>query len=139
MQAAEALGHMGYPAAVPALVAALPVVRARPAQGGGGSARGPAGHVHVGSQVAYVRDYDVEIAQGASIADPIVDVVTSGVVLDGRSMGVTTYTFVTHERVIARSLSRLTGEDAGDSPRAWERWWAEHGAEWAERGPREEP
>lgn len=34
------------------------------------------------NQVAYVRDYDVEIAQGASIADPIIDIVQDGVILD---------------------------------------------------------
>jgi type II secretory pathway component GspD/PulD (secretin) len=34
------------------------------------------------NQVAYVQDYDVEIAQGASIADPIIAVVQDGVVLD---------------------------------------------------------
>jgi Flp pilus assembly secretin CpaC/tetratricopeptide (TPR) repeat protein len=36
------------------------------------------------NQVAYVQDYDVEIAQAASIADPIVNVVEDGVILDVR-------------------------------------------------------
>ncbi|MCC6406035.1 MAG: hypothetical protein IT453_02635 [Planctomycetes bacterium] len=36
------------------------------------------------NQVAYVKDFDVEIAQAASIADPIVDVIQDGVVLDVR-------------------------------------------------------
>ncbi|MCE9593516.1 MAG: hypothetical protein K8S98_04920 [Planctomycetes bacterium] len=36
------------------------------------------------NQVAYVKDFDVEIAQGSSIADPIVDVIQDGVVLDVR-------------------------------------------------------
>jgi type II secretory pathway component GspD/PulD (secretin) len=34
------------------------------------------------NQVAYVQDYDIEIAQGASIADPIIDVIQDGVILD---------------------------------------------------------
>jgi type II secretory pathway component GspD/PulD (secretin) len=36
------------------------------------------------NQVLYVQDFDVEIAQGASIADPILDVAQDGVVLDVR-------------------------------------------------------
>jgi type II secretory pathway component GspD/PulD (secretin) len=36
------------------------------------------------NQVAYVQDYDVEIAQAASIADPIINVVEDGVILDVR-------------------------------------------------------
>jgi len=41
-------------------------------------------NISVMNQVAYVQDFDVEIAQAASIADPIVDVVQDGVVLDVR-------------------------------------------------------
>lgn len=40
------------------------------------------GNLTVLNQVAYVKDFDVEIAQAASIADPIVDVVQDGVILD---------------------------------------------------------
>ena len=36
------------------------------------------------NQVVYVKDFDVEIAQAASIADPIIDVVQDGVILDVR-------------------------------------------------------
>ncbi len=42
------------------------------------------GHLAVLNQVAYVQDFNVEIAQAASIADPIVNVVQDGVVLDVR-------------------------------------------------------
>lgn len=40
------------------------------------------GHVAVINQTAYVRDFDVEVAQAAFIADPRVDVIQDGVVLD---------------------------------------------------------
>ncbi|MCA8950324.1 MAG: hypothetical protein KDE27_12535 [Planctomycetes bacterium] len=40
------------------------------------------GHVAVINQTAYVRDFDVEVAQAAFIADPKVDVIQDGVVLD---------------------------------------------------------
>jgi type II secretory pathway component GspD/PulD (secretin) len=41
-------------------------------------------NISVMNQVAYVQDFDVEIAQAASIADPIIDIVEDGVVLDVR-------------------------------------------------------
>lgn len=41
-------------------------------------------NITVLNQVAYVQDFDVEIAQAASIADPIVAVIQDGVVLDVR-------------------------------------------------------
>jgi general secretion pathway protein D len=40
------------------------------------------GHVAVINQTAYIKDFDVEVAQAAFIADPKVDVVQDGVVLD---------------------------------------------------------
>jgi len=40
------------------------------------------GHVAVINQTTYVRDFDVEVAQAAFIADPKVDVVQDGIVLD---------------------------------------------------------
>ncbi len=36
------------------------------------------------NQIAYIQDYDVEIAQASSIADPIIRVVEDGVILDVR-------------------------------------------------------
>ncbi len=40
------------------------------------------GHVAIINQTAYVRDFDVEVAQAAFIADPKIDVIQDGVVLD---------------------------------------------------------
>lgn len=40
------------------------------------------GHVAVINQTAYVRDFDVEVAQASFIADPKVDVIQDGIVLD---------------------------------------------------------
>ncbi|MEQ1633001.1 MAG: hypothetical protein ABL997_11560 [Planctomycetota bacterium] len=42
------------------------------------------GHVAVINQTAYVRDFDVEVAQASFIADPKVDVIQDGIVLDVR-------------------------------------------------------
>ncbi len=40
------------------------------------------GHVAVINQTSYVRDFDIEVAQAAFIADPKVDVIQDGIVLD---------------------------------------------------------
>lgn len=48
-------------------------------------------HLMVLNEVAYVKDFDVEIAQAAVIADPIIDKVREGVVLDVRPI-------VSHDR-----------------------------------------
>ena len=49
------------------------------------------------NQVAYVQDFDVEIAQAASIADPIIAVIQDGVVLDVRPVVSADRRFITME------------------------------------------
>lgn len=49
------------------------------------------------NQVAYVQDFDVEIAQGSSIADPIVNVIQDGVILDVRPVVSADRRFITLE------------------------------------------
>ncbi len=49
------------------------------------------------NQVTYVKDFDVEIAQAASIADPIVDVIQDGVILDVRPVVSADRRFITLE------------------------------------------
>jgi len=49
------------------------------------------------NQVAYVQDFDVEIAQAASIADPIIDVIQDGVILDVRPVVSADRRFITLE------------------------------------------
>ena len=49
------------------------------------------------NQVAYVKDFDVEIAQASSIADPIIDVVQDGVILDVRPVVSADRRFITLE------------------------------------------
>jgi type II secretory pathway component GspD/PulD (secretin) len=55
------------------------------------------GNLSVLNQVAYVQDFNVEIAQAASIADPIVNVVQDGVVLDVRPVVSADRRFITLE------------------------------------------
>ena len=127
VQAAEALGTMSYAAAVAPLYERLtaPASPASRASSGGGR-RAPHANIFVGSQRAIVQDYDVEVAANSAIADPNINVVTEGSVLDAAVISA-----AQKERTaLRRSLSKLTGADPGDTTAAWRRWWKEHGDEW---------
>lgn len=122
--AAEALAAMAYPEAVEPLVKRLASL-----QSGGGS-YAPRQHIYNGRQRSYIQDFDVEVAQGAAIADPIVNILIEGSVLDVAVVGVTEYQLATESVVLRRALEDLTGAKPGDSAAAWQRWWQEHGDEW---------
>ena len=111
VRAAQALGQAGYAAAVPALVASL--------QSGGSPDRVPHAHVFFGKQTAYLQDFDVEVAAGSSVADPIVNVLPSGVVLDA---GVRSISIERHLIEVRRSLHQITGHRPGATARSWNRW-----------------
>ncbi|HPF13003.1 MAG TPA: HEAT repeat domain-containing protein [Planctomycetota bacterium] len=116
LRAAQALGQAGYAAAVPALLGAL--------SGGSGAARRvPHAHIFVGTQTAYIQDFSPEVAQGSAIADPEINVLTSGVVLDA---GVASITIERHRIELRRALQRITGHRPGLSPEAWNRWLASY-------------
>ncbi len=54
-------------------------------------------NLQVLTEIAYVKDFDVEIAQGSVVADPVVDVVKEGVILDVRPTVSNDRRFVTLE------------------------------------------
>jgi hypothetical protein len=90
--------------------------------------RPAASNIFVGRQIAYIQDFDVEVAQGEAIADPQVNVLTEGAVLDARLLSASSA--LAHERsAIYDSLARLTRADVARSARAWQSWLDEHGAE----------
>jgi len=117
LHAIEAMSNMGYAAAVEPLVVHLTMLQAS-----SGAAVGTRANLYVGGQRAIVRDFDVEIAQGQSIADPIVGVVESGVILDVRS--VAQITRVAEQRAVTAALRELTGESLPAKPGPWIEWWA---------------
>jgi hypothetical protein len=125
---AEALGNMGFEAAVPALITRLASLSNAPAPGGTGV--GGRGYIFVGSQVAYVQDFDVEVAQGASVADPQINVLTEGSVLDVRAIGVTIETVAFESRRVRGALQRLTGANPGNSSKSWLDWWETNKGRW---------
>ncbi|MEM9800795.1 MAG: hypothetical protein AAGA20_10760 [Planctomycetota bacterium] len=58
---------------------------------------GARANLSVLNQVAYVQDFDVQIAQAASIADPIINVIQDGVILDVRPVVSADRRFITLE------------------------------------------
>lgn len=116
---AEAFGELGHADAVKLLVMAGPNAAAGLAGGGGSS---PRAYIAFVNQQAYIRDFDVEVAQAAFIAEPKVDVLQSGTVLDVTVVG------VVEERIIIqayrRALQKLTRLDPGADPRSWANWLA---------------
>jgi len=112
---AEALGVAGFPAAIPALKAQLAKVTSK-VKASSASAP-PRSHIFIGKQTAYVQDFDVEVAQGAAVADPAVNVLTQGSVLDVRvlaitSKGVTTKRELRALRAAIAQLERIAKERA---------------------------
>ncbi|MBL8862643.1 MAG: HEAT repeat domain-containing protein [Planctomycetes bacterium] len=114
--AAAALGEIGHAAALPLLVGRLAALQS------GGHPGGTRAHVSFTRQAAYVRDFEPQIAQGASIADPLVDVATEGTVLDVRV--VTSHVRVEVERrALCAALQRISGARLPLEPGRWLAWW----------------
>src|SRR5690606_24554021 len=88
----------------------------------GGATRG---HIAILDQQAYVRDFDVEIAANALIADPKIDVLHSGVVLDVTVAAVTPMRLRVL-RAYRKSIASLAGDDPGRDPEGWAAWLADH-------------
>jgi len=134
IRTAEAYAGLGNAEAINQLVMAGPTAGRALAAGGGGGTRG---HIAILTQQAYVRDFDVEVAQAAFIADPKVDVLQSGTVLDVTVAG------VFEERVIVRAYRRalksLAKADPGGNPRKWATWNSERLASSATAKPASTP
>ena len=73
-----------------------------------------------------MQDFDVEIAQGAVIAKPIIGVLQSGVTLDVAVAGVFVIR-MEERRAVLRTLAALTGKELGADPAAWRSWWSSQG------------
>ena len=103
LRSAQALGELGFKEAAEPLVKALADTW-RP------------NRVHIASlrQRAYVKDYDVEVAQTAFIADPVVDVLQEGSILD---VGLISVSIV--RRAYRGARARVPGGDLGADPKAW--------------------
>jgi hypothetical protein len=122
--AAEALGVIGVPAIAPALVSALAATSAA-----GSVTRAPASSIFFGRQIAYIQDFDVEAFSGAVAADPQINVLTEGAVLDVRVLSISQRQALSHERSSLRgALRQLCGQDFHYDTKKWSQWLEEHPA-----------
>ncbi len=124
----QALGAMAYPSTVEPLMAHLG--RVNSAIQSGRPSAGSSGSIYVGTQTAYVQDFDVEVANGSAIADPQINVLVEGAVLDARVLGSYVVSYASEARLVRGALSDLTGMDQGNSNRAWLAWWEANKAQW---------
>jgi nitroreductase len=100
--AAHALALLGDPRAIHVLVRRI------------SHGSSPRAVVEFGSQISYVSDYDVEVAQSSNIADPIIGVIQEGVVLDVKVLDVSIdETYV--ETVLVDAFNALAGAHAKDA------------------------
>ena len=90
---------------------------------GGGAQRA---HIYLATQLSFVQDFDVEVAQTAFIADPIVGILQEGQVLDVRVLATERKADIVERRVLRSSLRNLSGVDMGDDAEAWAKWWSKN-------------
>lgn len=77
------------------------------------------------TQISFVQDFDVEVAQTSFIADPVIGVIQEGLTLDIRVLSTVGEIEVYERPALASALSSLTGKDLGDNPKAWGEWYFE--------------
>jgi hypothetical protein len=123
--AATALGEMGYPAAVEPLVA-----RMAAALQSSTDARAPHSNIFTGRQIAYIQDFDVEVAQFQAVADPQVNVLLEGMVTDAAVISSREEGVEVELVAIRQALEKLVGFRPGGTAREWLRWWEKEGSKW---------
>lgn len=133
IHAVEALGTLGDVSALEPLLVHLARLAPQSASGGGA----PRAHLLFGNQVGYLRDFDVQIAQGSAIADPIPDSIADATQLDVRvsGVGVESVSPAAERRAICRALSAISGEKPSEDPERWFAWWKAR----SEAAPRSDP
>ncbi len=113
VNAATALGTLGDLGAVGPLISRYQVV--------GGS--GQSVYISQVNQISYVQDFDVEVAQTAFIADPVIGVIQDGLTLNFRALSHTGTYDVYEGAAYAGALRSLTDKDFGNDPKAWAEWY----------------
>jgi hypothetical protein len=113
VNAAQALGWMGDADGVGPIIARFQVV--------GGS--GQSVYIAQVNQISYIQDFDVEVAQTAFIADPVIGVIQDGLTLHFRALSHSGTVDIYEGRAYADALVRLTDKDFGTDARAWAEWY----------------
>ena len=114
--AADALGRLGDVRAIKYLVYRFE------AHGGGA----PRVYSMFANQLTFIQDFDVEVAQTAFIADPVVNVIQEGIVLDATVVATEQTYHFTERQVVYAALRKLTGADVPNEQGAWAKWYREN-------------
>ena len=72
----------------------------------------------------------MEVAQFQAVADPSVNVLVEGSVLEAGVHGIKDVHYAVESRAIRTSLGQLTGANPGKSAKAWLGWWEENQDKW---------
>jgi hypothetical protein len=75
------------------------------------------------NQVSYIQDFDVEVAQTAFIADPVIGVIQDGLTLNFRALSHTGTYDIYEGAAYAGALRQLTDKDFGTDAKAWAEWF----------------
>jgi hypothetical protein len=113
VHAADALKVLGDASAVGPLIARIQV--------NGGS--GQSVYISQVNQISYVQDFDVEVAQTAFIADPVIGVLQDGLTLNFRALALNGEFDVYEAAAYAGALRQLTDKDFGTDAKAWAEWY----------------
>jgi hypothetical protein len=82
-------------------------------------------------QVSFIQDFDVEVAQTAFIADPVVGTIQEGLVLDVQVIATSAVGEFVEREVVHMALRKMTGAtEVKNQPGAWAAWWKEHKSEY---------
>ena len=112
VHAIEALGALGDAGAVGPLIARYQIA--------GGS--GQSVYISQTNQISYVQDFDVEVAQTAFIADPVIGVIQDGIVLHFRALATSGYIDIYERGALNEALHGLSGKSL-DSAKDWAEWY----------------
>lgn len=121
VRAAAALGHARVGQFVPPLMDRLYTLTR--AAGGTSTGRPARSYLFIGRQTAYVQDFDVEVARFSSVADPVINVLTTGSVLDVGVINTSQVTILQEIQTVRKSLGRITGQGDRWKARQWQKWW----------------
>ena len=73
---------------------------------------------------AFVQDFDVEVAAGSSVADPVINTLMEGSVLGASAISIETVTVTVERRIVLKSLALAAGQAPGRGrERDWKKWW----------------
>ncbi|MCI0339805.1 MAG: HEAT repeat domain-containing protein [Planctomycetales bacterium] len=83
---------------------------------------GPRVNLKSVNQLAYIRDFDVEVAQAATIGDPIVGRIEEGVIHDYKMLGGYRVVDTGVAAAVEEAFEGVTGQRLGKEKKAWAGW-----------------